>query len=159
MNPPSRFFAHPLADVQSPDIGAGTRIWQFCVVLPGARIGADCNVCAGCFVENEAVLGDRVTLKNGVSVWDGVTLEDDVFVGPNVTFTNDKHPRSGNAGYERLPTRVCRGASIGGGAVLLPGITVGEFAVVGAGAVVVRDVAPRARVAGNPARVLGETAP
>ena len=126
-------FIHPSADVQCGDIGAGTRIWQFCVVLPGARIGAGCNICAGCFIEGGAEVGDRVTLKNGVYLWSGITLEDEVFVGPNVTFTNDEFPRSGQHRAQWSRTRVCRGASIGAGAVLLPGITVGEGAMVGAG--------------------------
>lgn len=145
---------HPLSDVQSTSIGAGTRIWQFVVVLDGARIGRDCNICAHCFVERGAVMGDRVTLKCGVHVWDGVTLEDDVFVGPNVSFTNDRHPRSGNRGFELEHTRVRRGASIGAGAVLLPGITIGIGATIGAGAVVTRDVPDGAVVIGNPARVV-----
>lgn len=149
-------FIHPLADVRATGIGAGTRVWQFCVVLEGARIGREANICSHVLVEGKAVIGDRVTVKSGVQVWDGVTLEDDVFVGPNVTFTNDRAPRSGNRDFVCLPTRVRRGASIGGGATLLPGITIGEGALVGAGAVVVRDVAPGTTVVGNPARPVGE---
>jgi UDP-2-acetamido-3-amino-2,3-dideoxy-glucuronate N-acetyltransferase len=145
-------FIHPLADVHAASIGARTRIWQFCVVLEGASIGEDCNVCAGCFVESHARIGNRVTVKNNVALWDGVTLEDDVFVGPNVCFANDRHPRSGNRDFTLLPTAVGRGASIGAGAVILPGVTIGERAVVGAGAVVTRDVAPGVTVVGNPAR-------
>jgi acetyltransferase-like isoleucine patch superfamily enzyme len=145
-------FLHPLADVQSPMIGAGTRIWQFCIVLEGARIGTDSNVCSHCFIENDVVIGDRVTVKSGVQLWDGVRLEDDVFVGPNVTFTNDKHPRSKQYPDTFAQTHIRRGASIGAGAVLLPGIEVGERAMVGAGAVVTRDVPAGATVVGNPAR-------
>lgn len=145
---------HPLADVACTSIGSGSRVWQFVVILEGARIGRDCNVCAHCYVESGAVLGDRVTLKCGVHVWDGVTLEDDVFVGPNVCFTNDRHPRSGNRDFRLERTLVRRGASIGAGAVLLPGITIGAGAVVGAGSVVTRDVPDGATVIGNPARVV-----
>ena len=146
---------HPLADVQSAQIGGGTRIWQFVVVLPGARIGSDCNICAQCFVENEVVIGDRVTLKNGVYLWDGITVEDDVFIGPNATFTNDPRPRSRQWPDSFPATRICRGASIGAHAVILPGLTIGEGAMVGAGAVVTRDVAAGQTVVGNPARPIG----
>jgi acetyltransferase-like isoleucine patch superfamily enzyme len=143
---------HPLADVQSSRIGAGTRVWQFCVVLPGAVIGRDCNICSHCFIENDVTVGDRVTVKSGVQLWDGITLDDDVFVGPNVTFTNDKFPRSGNAAFKRLETHVGKGASIGGGVTILPGVTIGEYAIIGAGSVIVADVPPGAKVYGNPAR-------
>lgn len=149
------FFVHPQGICESDRIGDGTRIWAFAHVLPGARIGSDVNINDGVFVENDVVIGDRVTIKCGVQVWDGLTLEDDVFVGPNVTFTNDPFPRS-----KRYPTRFSRttvqeGASIGGGAVLLPGITVGRGAMVGAGAVVTKDVPANAVVVGNPARIVG----
>ena len=147
---------HSTADVQSDRVGAGTRIWQGCVVLPGAIIGRDCNVNAHCLVEGGAVIGDRVTLKCGVYVWDGVTLEDDVFVGPNVTFTNDRHPRSGNSGFVMEPIIVKKGASIGANATILPGVTIGAGAMVGAGSVVTRDVPPGSTVVGNPARIFDE---
>lgn len=147
-------FVHPLSDVQTATIGAGTRIWQYVVVLPGARIGRDCNICSHCLVESDVVIGDGVTVKSGVQLWDGVTLEDGVFVGPNVSFTNDRHPRSGNRGFTLERTVVARGASIGAGAVLLPGVRIGAGATVGAGAVVTRDVPDGATVAGNPARPL-----
>lgn len=145
---------HPSADVQSEAIGEGTRIWQFVVVLPGAQIGRDCNICAHCFLENDVRLGDRVTVKNGVQLWDGTTLADDVFIGPNVTFSNDRYPRSKvyPEAFERI--EIGRGASIGASAVLLPGVTVGAGALVGAGAVVTEPVPERAVVAGNPARLL-----
>ena len=143
---------HPLADVQSHSIGAGTRVWQFVVILPGARIGRECNICAHCFIENDVVVGDRVTLKNGVYLWDGLRIEDDVFLGPNATFTNDLHPRSRQRPKEFVQTRIGRGASIGAGAVILPGVEIGAGAMVGAGAVVTRDVEPGATVVGNPAR-------
>jgi len=145
---------HPLAFVESSEIGEGTLIWQFAVVLEGARIGRDCNLNAHTFVEGGAVLGDRVTLKSGVYVWDGVVLEDDVFCGPNATFTNDKRPKSRVRPDSFSATLVKRGASIGAGAVLLPGVTVGEHALVGAGAVVTHNVEAGATVVGNPARPL-----
>jgi UDP-2-acetamido-3-amino-2,3-dideoxy-glucuronate N-acetyltransferase len=147
-------YVHPLADVKSAQIGDGTKIWQFVVVLAGARIGRDCNVCAQVFIENDVVVGDRVTLKNGVQLWDGVRLEDDVFVGPNATFTNDPFPRSKQRLGHFSVTVVRRGASIGANATLLPGVTVGEGAMVGAGSVVTKDVPPGAVVAGNPARII-----
>ena len=146
---------HPSADVQSTQIGEGTSIWQYVVVLPQARIGRDCNVCAQVFIENDVIVGDRVTIKNGVQLWDGLRIEDDVFIGPNVTFTNDRFPRS-KVWPESFPqTTIQRGASIGGGAVILPGITIGPKAMVGAGAVVTRSVPPGAIVVGNPARITG----
>jgi acetyltransferase-like isoleucine patch superfamily enzyme len=145
-------FVHALADVQSPHIGAGSRIWQFVVVLKGARIGADCNVCSHCFIENDVVVGDRVTIKNGVQLWDGLRIGNDVFIGPNVTFTNDRHPVSGNRDFVALPTIVGDHAAIGGGATILPGLRIGAGATVGAGAVVVEDVPDGAVVVGNPAR-------
>jgi len=145
---------HPSSDVQSKQIGEGTRVWQYVVILSGAVIGRDGNICSHCFIENQVVVGDRVTVKCGVQLWDGVTLEDDVFVGPNVTFTNDLAPRSRNAAAQLLPTLVKKGASIGANATILPGLTIGEGAMVGAGAVVTKDVPPRTLVVGNPARVV-----
>jgi len=144
---------HPSADVQTTCVGNGTRIWQNVVILPKAKIGADCNICAGCFIENDVVLGNNVTIKNGVSLFDGVVLEDNVFVGPNATFTNDPSPRSGRRPAAFLRTVVRRGASIGANATLLPGITIGEDAFVAAGSVVTRDVPAGALVMGNPARI------
>ncbi len=143
---------HPTADVQSDHIGHGTRIWQYVIALPGARIGSDCNICAQCFIENDVVVGDRVTVKNGVQLWDGLEVADDVFIGPNVTFTNDRYPRSRRHPDAFPRTVIEAGASIGGGAVILPGVRIGARAMVGAGAVVTRDVEPGAVVAGNPAR-------
>jgi len=150
------YFIHPTADVQSEKIGRDTKIWQFVVVLPGAKIGAEVNICSHCFVENDVEIGDRVTVKSGVQLWDGVRLEDDVFVGPNVTFTNDTYPRSKKYPEIFPQTVVKKGASIGGGAVLLPGITIGEGAIVGAGAVVTKSVPPKVIVVGNPAQVKRE---
>jgi acetyltransferase-like isoleucine patch superfamily enzyme len=147
-------FIHPSSDVQSKQIGEGTRVWQYVVILPGAVIGRDCNICSHCFIENKVVVGDRVTVKCGVQLWDGVTLEEDVFVGPNVTFTNDLQPRSRNTAAELFPTLVKKGASIGANATILPGLTIGAGAMVGAGAVVTKDVPSGVTVAGNPAKVI-----
>ena len=147
-------FIHPSSDVQSKQIGEGTRVWQFVVILSGAVIGRACNICSHCFIENQVVVGDRVTVKCGVQLWDGVTLEDDVCVGPNATFTNDRHPRSGNVDYVMQRTVVRKGASIGANATILPGVTIGAGAMVGAGAVVTKDVPAGATVVGNPAKIL-----
>ena len=148
-----KFFMHPQSLVESQSIGDGTRIWAFTHVLPGARIGNECNICDHVFIENDVIIGDRVTVKCGVQVWDGIRLEDDVFVGPNATFTNDAFPRSKKL-FELQLTIVKRGASIGANVTILPGITIGENAMVGAGAVVTRDVPPNTLVIGNPARVV-----
>jgi UDP-2-acetamido-3-amino-2,3-dideoxy-glucuronate N-acetyltransferase len=150
----SDFFQHPRALVESQHIGKGTRVWAFAHVLPQAVIGQDCNVCDHVFVENDVIVGDRVTIKCGVQLWDGVRLEDDVFVGPNVTFTNDPAPRSKRHLSEYPQTFVRKGASIGANATILPGITIGQHAMVGAGAVVTRSVPPYAVVVGNPARIV-----
>lgn len=150
-----RYFVHGQAIVESSDIGIGTRIWAFAHVLPGAKIGADCNICDSVFIENDVVVGDRVTIKCGVQLWDGICLEDDVFVGPNATFTNDPFPRSRVFPSSFSRTTVRRGASIGANATILPGVTIGANAVVGAGSVVTRDVPPNAVVIGNPARITG----
>lgn len=148
------FFAHPNAIVESSNIGKDTRIWAFVHILPGAVIGEDCNLCDQVFVENDVVVGDRVTIKSGVQLWDGVRLENDVFVGPNVTFSNDRFPRSKQYPDEFLRTVVERGASIGANATILPGVTVGQNAMVGAGAVVTKNVPPNSIVVGNPARIV-----
>lgn len=150
---------HPTADVQTQAIGEGTQVWQYTVVLAGARIGRDCNLNAHCFVENDVVVGDRVTLKCGVYLWDGMRVGDDVFIGPNATFANDKYPRSKQYPAEFLPVVIGRGASIGAHATVLGGVTIGEGAMVGAGAVVTRDVPPGALVYGNPARPAGSAPP
>lgn len=149
-------YIHPLSDVQSSAIGRGTRIWQFVVVLSEAVIGEDCNICSHCFIENDVVIGDRVTVKSGVQLWDGIRLEDDVFVGPNATFTNDLYPRSRQYPDSFPRTIVRRGASIGANATILPGVVIGEGAMVGAGAVVTRDVPAGVVVVGNPARIVRE---
>lgn len=149
------YYVHPRGVCESETIGDGTRIWAFAHVLPGAQIGSDCNICDHVFVENEVVIGDRVTIKCGVQIWDGVSLGDDVFVGPNVTFTNDPKPRSKVHLDEYAKTVVAEGSSLGGGSVILPGIRIGRRAMVGAGAVVTKDVPPNAIVVGNPARIVG----
>ena len=150
-----RHFQHPLAVVESTSIGEGTRIWAFAHVLPGARVGRDCNICDHVFVENDVVVGDRVTVKSGVQLWDGVVLEDDTFIGPNATFTNDRFPRSRMRPEAYARTVIRAGASIGANATILPGLTVGRNAMVGAGAVVMHDVPPNAILVGNPAYITG----
>src|SRR6266550_1696700 len=149
------YFVHPQGICESSAIGARTKIWAFAHVLSGAVIGEDCNICDHVFVENDVVLGSRVTVKCGVQLWDGLRIEDDVFIGPNATFANDPFPRSRQrpAAFER--TLVERGASIGANATILPGLTIGQGAMVGAGAVVTRSVPAFAIVAGNPARIIG----
>lgn len=149
------FFVHPNGICESERIGEDTRIWAFAHVLPGAMIGAECNLCDHVFVENDVVVGDRVTIKSGVQLWDGLRVGDDVFIGPNATFTNDKFPRSRRYQEHVLQTTLGSGASIGANATILPGITIGVEAMVGAGAVVTHDVPPKAIVTGNPARIVG----
>jgi acetyltransferase-like isoleucine patch superfamily enzyme len=148
-------YIHHTADVQSDKIGAAARIWQYSVVLPGAVIGANCNICSHCFVENDVEIGDRVTLKSGVQLWDGLRVGDDVFIGPNASFANDRFPRSQQRPEHFLVTTIENGASIGAGAVILPGITIGSRAMIAAGAVVTRSVPPNAIVVGNPAKIIG----
>lgn len=145
---------HPSADVQSQQIGEGTTVWQYVVILGQARIGRECNINAHCLIENDVVVGDRVTVKCGVYLWDGLRIADDVFIGPNATFTNDRLPRSKQYPDSFPLTIVEKGASIGAAAVILPGITIGAGAMVGAGAVVTRDVPAQALVVGNPARIV-----
>jgi UDP-2-acetamido-3-amino-2,3-dideoxy-glucuronate N-acetyltransferase len=151
-------FVHEKAICDSPNVGEGTRIWDFSHVLKGARIGSNCNICAHVFIENRAVIGDNCTVKNGVTIWDEVRLEDGVFVGPNAAFTNDFRPRAfiKRGGTHFMPTLVKRGATIGANATIVCGITIGEFAMVGAGAVVTRDVPAHSLVVGNPARSIGK---
>lgn len=146
---------HPSSDVQTTNIGAGTRVWQFVVVLPNARIGSDCNICSHCLIENDVALGDRVTVKSGVQLWDGLRVGNDVFIGPNASFTNDRFPRSRQQPEKFLVTTIHDRASIGAGAVVLPGIVIGHSAMVAAGAVVTRSVPPNAIVVGNPAKIVG----
>ena len=143
---------HPMSDVQSLHIGEGTRIWQFAVVLKGAQVGRDCNICAQTFIENDVVLGDNVTVKCGVQLWDGLRIGNNVFIGPNATFCNDKHPKSGNRDFECMKTIVEDDVSIGANATILPGVKLGKGCVIGAGAVVTKDVPTGMTVVGNPAR-------
>lgn len=148
-------FIHPLADVSSFFIGNKTRIWQYVVVLSDAKIGQDCNICAHCLIENDVIIGDRVTIKSGVQLWDGLRVGDDVFIGPNASFANDKFPRSCQKPEKFLPTVLNNGVSIGSGAVILPGISIGTNAMVAAGAVVTKSVPANAIVVGNPAKIVG----
>lgn len=147
------FFKHSHALVESENIGENTRIWAFAHVLPGARIGVECNICDNVFIENDVIIGDRVTIKCGVQIWDGIRLENDVMVGPNATFTNDLFPRSKQP-FQLRTTVVGRGASIGANATVLCGITIGAGAMIGAGSVVTKDVPPRAVIVGNPGRII-----
>jgi acetyltransferase-like isoleucine patch superfamily enzyme/dTDP-4-dehydrorhamnose 3,5-epimerase-like enzyme len=148
-------FIHELACVNTDKIGEGTNIWQFCVVLAGASIGSNCNICANVFVESEVLIGNNVTIKNGVQLWNGLQIEDNVFIGPNATFTNDIFPRSKVYPEKFSKTLVKSGASIGANATILPGIVIGENSMVGAGAVVTRSVPAYAIVFGSPARIVG----
>lgn len=151
----AEFFAHEKALCESANIGKGTRVWAFAHILPKAVLGEDCNVCDGVFIENDVIVGNRVTIKCGVQLWDGVTVEDDVFIGPNVTFTNDRFPRSKVFPEQFAKTVIRKGASIGANATILPGLEIGPGAMVGAGSVITRSVPPNAIAVGNPARIIG----
>jgi len=146
---------HPLSDSQSNSIGEDTNVWQFSVILAGATIGNNCNINCYVFIENEVMIGNNVTIKSGVQIWDGMVIEDDVFIGPNVTFTNDIQPRSKQYPEHYLKTIIKKGASIGANATILPGITIGEYSLIGAGSVVTKDVEPFTMVYGNPAMIKG----
>lgn len=151
---------HPLSDVhESVEIKQGTRVWQYAVILEGAVIGEDCNICAHTLIEGDVRVGDRVTVKSGVFLWDGLRIGSDVFLGPNATFTNDLKPRSKAYPDVFLETVIEDGASIGANATLLPGVKIGQGAMVGAGAVVLKDVPPGATVVGNPARIISGAMP
>ncbi len=151
----ANYFVHEKAICESPNIGDNTRVWAFAHILPGAVIGADCNICDGVFIENEVTLGNRVTVKCGVQLWDGLTVEDDVFIGPNATFTNDRFPRSKVYPEQYAKTVLRKGVSIGANATILPGLEIGTGAMIGAGAVITRSVPPNAIAVGNPARIVG----
>ena len=153
--PLDKIIIHPMAEVQTKNIGKNTTIWQFAIVLKNAKIGENCNINSHTFIENDVVIGDNVTVKCGVYLWDGLRVNDNVFIGPNATFTNDKFPRSKE--YPEVFSKIIirKGASIGGGAIIMPDIEVGKYALVGAGAVVTKNVPDYAVVVGNPARVIG----
>ena len=146
---------HNLADVQTSKIGKGTSVWQFCVVLKNASIGNNCNINSGVLIENDVIIGNNVTVKSGVQIWDGITIEDNVFIGPNVTFTNDFLPRSKQCPKEFLKTALKKGASIGANSTIVGGISIGEYAMVGAGSVVTKDVETQELWYGNPTRKKG----
>lgn len=146
---------HSSADVQSVHIGEGTTVWQFAVILPGAVIGKNCNINCHTFIENDVTIGDRVTIKSGVYLWDGIRIEEDVFIGPAVTFTNDKYPRSKIYPEKFQHTLISKAVSIGANATILGGVKIGEYAMIGAGAVVTKDVPSFALVYGNPAKQMG----
>ena len=144
-------FIHPLADVQTEVIGSGTTIWQFVVILAGAKIGMRVNICSHCFIESDVSIGDDTTIKSGVCIWNGVSIANNVFIGPHVTFTNDRYPKSKNKTFVLEPITIEAGAVVGAGSVLLPGISIGADSIIGAGSVVVRDVLPGSKVYGSPA--------
>lgn len=156
---------HPAALVDTTEIGEGTRVWAFTHVMNGARVGRNANIGDHCFIESGATIGHYVTIKNGNMIWDGVVLKDGVFVGPRVCFTNDLYPRSPRLPEAALryhekrqwlvPTVVEEGASLGAGSVVIAGVTIGQYALVAAGAVVTQDVPPYGLVRGNPARLKG----
>ena len=149
-----KYSVHRLAECQTTDVGFDTKIWQFTVILKQAKIGHNCNINSHCFIENDVVIGDNVTVKCGVYIWDGISIENNVFIGPNVTFTNDKKPVSKVYPHNFLRTLIMEGASIGAGAVILPGLSIGRRAMIGAGAVVTHDVPDDGDVYGNPARLI-----
>ena len=146
---------HPTAEVQTQHIGAGTSVWQYCIILKGARVGSNCNINCHVFIENDVVVGDNVTVKPGVQLWDGIRLEDNVFVGPNATFTNDLLPRSKHYPDTFQQTVIRQGASVGANATIVAGITIGRYAMIGAGSVVTRSIPDHTIWYGNPARFKG----
>lgn len=156
MSDQNKPFIHERADVQTVHVGEGTKVWQYSIILPGARIGSNCNINAQCFIENDVIVGDNVTVKCGVQLWDGITIEDNVFIGPNATFTNDKYPRSKVYPEQFIRTFVKKGASIGANATIVCGVTIGENAMVGAGSVVTKDVPAGELWYGNPAKSHGK---
>jgi len=151
MNPA---FVHPLSDVQTNMLGEGTHVWQFSVILKGARIGRCCNICAHTFIEGDVIVGDNVTIKCGVQLWNGTRIGNNVFIGPNATFCNDRYPKSGNRNFKCEGIIIEDNVSIGANVTLLPGVRIAAGSMVGAGAVVVRDVPPGVTVVGNPAQIM-----
>ena len=151
------FYKHDMALVHDKAfIGENTRVWAFTNIQEGAVIGKGCNVCDGCYVEKGAVIGDHVTLKNHVAVFDGVTLEDDVFIGACTVFINDKYPRANREDkFQLVKTVVKKGATLGAGSIILCGVSVGQYAVIGAGSVVTKNVPDHAVFVGNPAQFKG----
>jgi acetyltransferase-like isoleucine patch superfamily enzyme len=146
---------HKTAEVQTKQMGENTNIWQYCVVLKGAKIGHDCNINFNVFIENDVIIGDYVTIKSGVQLWDGLRIEDYVFIGPNVTFTNDLVPRSKKYPEKFKKTYILKGASIGANATILSGLTIGEYALIGAGSVITKNVSPFTVWYGNPGKQKG----
>ena len=149
------YFSHKSTEIQSKKIGDGTSVWQFVVILENATIGKNCNINSHVFIENDVIIGDNVTIKSGVQIWDGVTLEDNVFVGPNVTFTNDLVPRSKQYPELFAKTIIKKGASIGANATIIAGNKIGEYALIGAGSVVTKNINKNEVWAGNPAKKTG----
>ncbi|MBI4854200.1 MAG: N-acetyltransferase [Acidobacteria bacterium] len=151
----ANFFKHPTALVESDEIGQGTRIWAYSHIMKGAKIGEDCNICDHSFVESGAIIGSRVTIKNGVSLWDRVIIEDDVFIGPNAVLTNDLWPRSKKSDWQIVETLIKQGATIGANATIVCGVVIGQYAMIGAGSVITRNVADYSLCYGNPSRSHG----
>lgn len=146
---------HRLADCKCKDIPESTNIWQFCVVFPKAQIGENCNICSHCLIENDVKIGNNCTIKSGVQLWDGIELEENVMIGANCTFTNDLYPRTKNRDWKLLHTKICTGASIGAGSVILPGLTIGSHSMIGAGSVVTKNIPKNTLWVGNPAQMVG----
>ena len=146
-------FIHNFADVNTTNIGEGTYIWQYCIILSGAKIGKNCNINCYCFIENDVIIGNNVTIKAGVYLWDGMRIGDNVFIGPNVTFVNDKYPRSKIYPNKFMTTIIEDGASIGAGSIILGGLTIGRNSIIGAGSVVTKSIPSNAVAYGNPAQV------
>ena len=145
---------HPLSDCMCKNIPESTNIWQFCVVFPNAKIGENCNICSHCLIENDVKIGNNCTIKCGVQLWDGIELEDNVMIGANCTFTNDMYPRAKNKDWKLLTTKIRKGASIGAGSTILPGLEIGENAMVCAGSVVTKNIPAGEIWVGNPAKFL-----
>ena len=146
---------HPTAEIKTTNIGKNTKIWQFVIILKNAVVGKNCNINCNVFIENDVVIGNNVTIKPGVQVWDGVTIEDDVFIGPNVTFSNDFLPRSKKYPDKFLKTHIRKGASIGANSTIIAGLTIGKYAMIGAGSVITKDVPKNSLAYGVPAQVHG----